>query len=53
MFLLKNILSLQKLQRMIPEHKDLMSEDPKELFLLSPSVQSEHRNKMLPIPRIG
>merc|ERR1711983_127655 len=53
MFLLKNILSLQKLQRMIPEHKDLMSEDPKEVFLLSPSVQSEHRNKMLPIPRIG
>lgn len=53
MFILKNILSLQKLQSMIPEHKDLMSEDPKEAYLLSPSVQSKHRNKMLPIPRIG
>ena len=53
MFILKNIISLRKLERMIPEHKDLMSEDPKEVFLLSPSVRSKHRNKMLPIPRIG
>ena len=55
MFILKNILSLRQLHRMIPEHKELMSEAPKEVFLLSPSlgVKSKQRNKMLPIPRIG